>query len=95
MIQFDSEHLKVIKSYRVHCQCDNANENFPSFFPEDTNKIRKESLPKEGENSSSIDSIADNSLTDVVSNSKDELQMDRRVSISFYYHNFQWRIIMW
>nr|CAH0108372.1 unnamed protein product [Daphnia galeata] len=46
---------------------------------EDTNKIRKESLPKEGENSSSIDSIADNSLTDVVSNSKDELQMDRRV----------------
>ena len=57
------------------------------FFPENTNKIRKESLPKEGENSSSIDSIADNSLTDVVSNSKDELQMDRRVSISFYYHN--------
>lgn len=83
MIQFDNEHLKVIKSYRVLCQCDNANENFPYFIPEDTNKIRKESLPKEGENSSSIDSIADNSLTDVVSNSKDELQMDRRVSISF------------
>lgn len=52
-------------------------------------------MPKEGENSSSIDSIADNSLTDVVSNSKDELQMDRRVSISFYYNNFQWPIFMW
>ncbi len=78
VIQFDNAHLKVNTFSLTHFSgwC---HVNFSLWHSEDTNKIRTESLSKD-DGHSSTNSINDSSLTHAVSNIKDELQMNRRVS---------------